>query len=259
MKASGQTELLERGAARGFTAARPVPEPDQMSDQPQLQRGDVVIHPRRPEWGRGVVKEASRITYRGAPAQRVAVQFPNKGRVVINTAVAPLLPDQGGPEPAAEPETRSSSSTRFTSNQTTPRTMTHQSSTAHTDAGWLDELEQKRRRGPAALAELPEAMTDPFLSLRRRLHATLESFRFSLEPRSLIDWAVAQTGLDDPLSQYTRHELEEAFAQFRRQRDQHLQSLVRAIKQKGESQLLNEALQSTTHRDARHALTRHMR
>ncbi len=61
-----------------------------MTEQREFQRGDVVIHPRRPEWGRGVVKEASHITYQGDAAQRVAVQFANKGRVVINTAVAPL-------------------------------------------------------------------------------------------------------------------------------------------------------------------------
>ena len=133
------------------------------------------------------------------------------------------------------------------------------SPTAHDDAGWLNALEQGHRQGAAALTELPEAMTDPFLSLQRRIEATLESYRFSNSPRSLIDWAVMQTSLDDPLSRYTRHELEDAFARFCRQRDQHLQSLVRTARQKGETSMLTEAMRATPHRDARNALQKLMR
>ena len=40
------------------------------------------------------------------------------------------------------------------------------------------------------LWHLPEAMTDPFASLGARLSATLDSYRFSTDPKSLIDWAV---------------------------------------------------------------------
>lgn len=212
-----------------------------------------MTHPRRPEWGRGVVQEASRITYRGAAAQRVAVQFANKGRVVINTAVAPLV--------AGEPSTNPTepSATVSTSNASTSTTMKNTPASTHTDAGWLNALEQRHRRGPAALAELPESLTDPFLGIRQRLENTLESFRFTDTPRGLIDWAVSQSGLDDPLSKYTRHELEEAFTRFARQRDQHLQTLVRTIKQKGETEMLTEALRNTRHRNARQALQKLMR
>lgn len=224
-----------------------------MTSPPQLQRGDVVTHPSRPEWGRGVIKEVTFITYRGVKAQRAAVQFANKGRVVINTAVAPLALNDAGPTGEA------SNAPQVTSGPLlTDETMGNFTST-DANTGWLNELEQRRGQGHANLAELPESMTDPFLSLRRRLEATLESFRFTDSPRGLIDWAVAQTGQDDPLSHYTRHELEEAFARFRRQRDQHLQSLVRTIKQKGESRLLDEALNAVRHELARQALRKLMR
>lgn len=232
-----------------------------MTSSQQLQHGDVVVHPRRPEWGRGVVKEATWITYRGTPAQRVAVQFANKGRVVINTAVAPLVASDAGPAspPPTEPLNASSPSDPSASASTMHQSPSSANAPTNPDAGWLNDLERGRRQGHAALTELPEAMTDPFLPLHRRLEATLESYRFTDAPRSLIDWAVAQTGYDDPLSHYTRHELEEAFVRFRHQRDRHLQSLVRTIKQKGESSVLTSALRTTRHDAARNALRKLMR
>ncbi|MFW6058917.1 MAG: DUF3553 domain-containing protein [Phycisphaeraceae bacterium] len=226
-----------------------------MAEQRQFQRGDVVTHPRRPEWGRGIVKDAARITYRGSPAQRVAVQFANKGRVVINTAVAPLAPEHEADKAASRFDRASQQVTQ----QDTPTNMQNRSTPPVPDAGWLNELENRRGPGAAALAELPEAMTDPFASFRRRLEATLDSYRFTNAPRSLIDWAVAQSGHEDPLSHYTRHELEEAFERFTRERDRHLQDLVRQIKTKGEQQLLRDALQSTRHDKARERLRKLMR
>lgn len=224
-----------------------------MTDTWQFQQGDVVTHPRRPEWGRGVVKDASRITYRGTPAQRVAVQFANKGRVVINTAVAPLTPEGAGHTPPAAPSERQSP------REDPVTTMQNRSTPTAQDAGWLNALENNRGPGATALAELPEAMTDPFASLRRRLEATLDSYRFTNEPRALIDWAVAQSGLDDPLSQYTRHELEDAFDRFARERDRHLQGLVRQIKSKGEQPMLQDVMQNTRHPKARTMLSKAMR
>ena len=41
-----------------------------------------------------------------------------------------------------------------------------------------------------------------------------------------MDWAVAQSGLNDPLSRFTRHELEELFDQWAAQREEMLQKLV---------------------------------
>ena len=179
----------------------------------RYQQGDVVTHPRRPEWGEGVVKAAQAIVHEGSSAQRLNVEFVNRGRVVINTAVAPLAPK--GLKP-----TMSSSMT--------------------TSGGWLDQLEQSKNNSNE-LWDLPEALTDVFSSDLQRLMATMDTYKFSTEPRPLIDWAIMQTGLNDPLTKYTRHDLEQAFARFARNRDQHLKDLVRTLKRNGKVQVLIEA------------------
>lgn len=207
-----------------------------MSDPHRFQRGDLVVHPRRPEWGQGVVKDANPINHQGTLAQRLAVEFANKGRVVINTAVAPLAP-------------------KGSSNLMT-RTGSPESNAA---GGWLSQLEQATGNGSHELWELPEAMTDPFAPVGRRLQATLESYRFDTSARSLIDWAVVQTGLDDPLSKYTRHELEQAFPRFARDRDQHLNQLVRQIKRSGDQATLQDAMRQAKLPAARSALSKAMR
>lgn len=200
--------------------------------QHHFQRGDVVKHLRRPEWGRGEVKESRAITHEGRAAQRLTVHFANKGRVVINTAVAPL-------EKHRSDESMSRNST----------------STATADSGgWLAQLERANGQRKHELWDLPAAMTDPFASPAQRLHATLDSYRFSTEPRSLIEWATMQTGLDDPLSKYTRSELEQAFPRFVRDRNQHLFDLARQIKRKGDTHTLQQAMAQTRVPAAKQAL-----
>jgi hypothetical protein len=208
-----------------------------------FKRGDLVVHPRRPEWGNGVVKDAQPIQHENQPAQRLTVQFANKGRVILNTAIAPLA-------------LKGLTQTMARSISSSPRSA---GSATSASAGWLDQLERSSNGHAHELWELPEAMTDPFASLTRRLEATLETYRFSTEPRSLIDWAVAQTGLSDPLSKYTRHELEQAFPRFARDRDQHLQSLVRTLKRNNQRQLLNQVLAGTRLPAARSALDKAIR
>lgn len=209
-----------------------------MSEQLRFQNGDLVYHPRRPEWGQGVVRDASPIQHEGVHAQRLAVDFSNKGRVVINTAVAPLT-------------TRGSHSNM---------SMSHTMTKSHAGQGWLSELEQATGNGAKhELWSLPDGMTDPFASLTKRLEATLESYRFDTSARSLIDWAVVQTRLDDPLSKYTRHELEQAFPRFARDRDQHLGQLVKQIKRSGGQAQLEQMLSSTKLPAARNALSKAMR
>ena len=192
-----------------------------MAEVPQFLPGDVVIHPRRREWGHGVVERAQQIAHQGKAGQRLVVAFANHGRTVINTAVAPLLLKD-------TTEQMSSSTSRRPSHR-----------------GWLDTLAESNGRSEPELSALPEAMTDPFASIGARLLATLDSYRYSTEARLLLDWAVAQTGLDDPLTKYTRHELEEAFPRFARTRDRHLRELVRQLKAEGKIELLNETIART--------------
>ncbi len=197
----------------------------------RYQQGDVVTHPKRPEWGQGVVKHSQAIVHEGAAAQRLSVEFANRGRVVINTAVAPLAPK-------GKKKTMSSSIT--------------------SSGGWLDQLEQGNKN-THELWELPEALTDVFTSDLQRLLATLETYKFTTEPRPLIDWAVGQTGMDDPLSKYTRHDLEQAFARFARDRDLHLKEMVRQLKRNGKQQVLVQARNKTKVLAGQAAIDRAMR
>lgn len=206
----------------------------------QFKRGDLVIHPRRPEWGEGVVDQATSISHEGRTAQRLIVRFINHGRVTINTAVAPLV---------SKGVFDSMSTTRTPSPPVRVKPQ-----------GWLESLAKQKRHPTHELRTLPEAMTDPFASFASRLRATLDSFRFvGADPRSLLDWAVSQTGLVDPLTRYTRHELEEGYAGFVRQRDQHLTQLIQQIKKSGDAALLDRLLKEAPSHAARQALRKAMR
>ncbi len=198
----------------------------------RYQHGDVVTHPKRPEWGQGVVKHTQAIVHQGAAAQRLSVEFANRGRVVINTAVAPLAPRKG--------------KTQIMSSSTT------------SSGGWLDQLERTNKNSHE-LWELPEALTDVFVSDLQRLLATLDTYKFNTEPRPLIDWAVMQTGMNDPLSKYTRHDLEQAFARFARDRDLHLKEFVRQLKRNGKHQVLVQARHQSKVLAGQTALDRAMR
>jgi hypothetical protein len=216
-----------------------------MSDSTQFVRGDKVVHAKRPEWGAGVVDHATSIVHEGRAAQRLVVVFAHYGRVTINTAMAPLL--SAAVAAAAAPAAHAPS---------------FDGSGAH-NGGWLSHLSRENPQGE--LWQLPDALTDPFAGLGKRLSATLETYRYNLDPRdpasqrSLLDWAVGQTGLHDPLSKYTRHELEQAFPRYARDRDNHLVDLVRSAKRDGKPELLEEAKRSAQCPAARVALERALR
>lgn len=195
--------------------------------------GDVVVHTTRPEWGPGVVDKASNITHEGRQAQRLVVRFSNKGPVTLNTAVAPIISKE-----AAE-AMRHNNPPRF-SPAGASATASGSRSNSSSGGGWLAELEAKGDGKKTELNRLPDKLNDPFLNLEQRIEATLETHRFSTEPRSLLDWAVAQTGLDDPMSKYTRHELEQGFEWFARDRDLHLRELVRQAKQEGRLDMVDQ-------------------
>jgi hypothetical protein len=206
-----------------------------MSELPQFRPGDVVVHPRRREWGQGVVERATDMSHRGQAGQRLVISFSHHGRTTLNTPMAPLM-------------------LKDVADQMTSRT-----TSVAPDKGWLGALAGQGPDTGNELQQLPEAMADPFASIDSRLRATLESYRYSTEPRSLFDWAIAQTGLDDPLTKYTRHELEQAFPRFARLRDKHLAELVRQVKRSGSIQLLNEALKQSRIPAASQALQNAMR
>jgi hypothetical protein len=203
--------------------------------------GDVVVHRLRPEWGDGVVRKVQRLAPSQEGVQRLLVDFAHRGPVTLHTGMAPLVMKTATVARPAQ-ETGSEMTTHTTQNS----------------RGWLAALEQRTQTGNP-LTQLPESMTDPFLSNLRRLQATLDSYRYSREPRSLIEWAIVQTGLTDPLSRYTRSELEQAFPFYCGTRDNHLRDLVRQMKRNGELSTLNRVLSETRLPAAQRALQQAMK
>ncbi|MEM6333570.1 MAG: DUF3553 domain-containing protein [Planctomycetota bacterium] len=236
---------------------------------------DRVVHPKRVEWGVGTVRQTNRIDHEGKPAQRVTIDFPNRGRVVINTGVVPLELREAA-DPAASSTVKRSPRTRpvydtipsngkvAASAPATPakapavaaNVAAGEADSAQPDKGWLNTLETGDTH---ELWALPERLSDPFLSLADRIKLTLEMYRYSTEPKALIDWAIAQTGLDDPLTRYTRQEMEHAFPRFARNRDQHLKDLVRQLKREGKPEQIKNARRGAKFAAAQSAFDRAMR
>ena len=173
----------------------------------KFEFGDRVRHTKRPEWGIGSIVKTEHLSFNGQDAQRVAVRFPNAGLKTISTAHAELevMTDAIAGPPAVDEH---------------PLAGWDKMS----ESDWLGEVAQ--RKVHEAMVSLSEAVRDPFNSLQHRLWACLDLFRFERTGASLLGWAVAQSGLDDPLSRFTRHELEVFFDQWAGNRTEHLQLLL---------------------------------
>ncbi len=176
--------------------------------QPKFEFGDRVRHARRPEWGIGSIVKTEELTLNGRAAQRVAVRFPNAGLKTISTAHAELQLVTGEGDAPAEG-----------SNDHVVATWAKM-----TDSDWLGKVAQ--RKVEEAMVGLAPEVRDPFNSLRKRLEGCLDLYRFERSGRGVIDWAVAQSGLSDPLSRFTRHELEAMFDQWATHREEHLGRLL---------------------------------
>ncbi len=175
--------------------------------QRKFQFGDRVRHVRRPEWGIGSIVKIEQTALNGQPAQRLSVRFPNAG---LKTLVAAN----------AELELVTAERSNVAVDEAHPVNEWENLS----EEDWLEPL--ARRKVEEAMTRLPPEIRDPFNSLRKRLVLCLDLYRFEKTGRGLIDWAVAQTGLDDPLSRFTRHELEQLFEPWSSQRQQHLGRLL---------------------------------
>ena len=145
----------------------------------------------------------------------LTIRFPNAGIKSLNSAVANLEPvEETTPQGAGEAAVAIAQADR----------------TAGDDL--LGPMAQKRL--VEVMTEVPEHCRDPFQSLANRVTSTLALYRFTTTGGSLVDWAVAQTGLDDPLSRFNRQELEQHFVRWAQERDQHLARLVFEARQKGD-------------------------
>ena len=146
----------------------------------------------------------------GAMGQRLRIRFPGQGIKTLSTLHAELERIKNAPDDHEMPGGAPSSVVRDWDRLT--------------EEDWLQPLAQKKIR--EAMIRLPEGVSDPFRSPERRIALTLELYRFEPTGRSLIDWAVAQTGLNDPLSRFNRHELEQFFDRWAFERDAHLNRLL---------------------------------
>lgn len=163
--------------------------------------GMQVRHRQRPEWGIGSVTRVETVARPGGRDSRLWIKFPNAGLKTLLASAADLEVVEGST--AAE--------------------HTFAAREAATAGGWLGEIATKKPE--AAMAELQPDATDPFLTPERRMRILLSLYRFDGSAK-LIDWAVAQSGLDDPLSRFNRIELEAFFRDWCRERDTALYRLV---------------------------------
>ncbi len=167
----------------------------------EWKMGDRVVHVGKPEWGVGEVRSAEQVTQEGTRCQRLTLRFERAGVKTLSTAFADLR---------------------------APEDVAHLDKPIAEEASWLDTAEQGAVN--ERIAELPDAATDPFSSKRSRLKATLGLYRFTSVGASLLDWAATQTGLKDPLTRFSRHDLELLFQRFALNRDAHLRKLAGEIK-----------------------------
>lgn len=181
--------------------------------QTKFQFGDSVRHARRPEWGIGAIVKVENIASNGDASQRLSIRFSNAGLKKLNTEKAELE--------IVNSENGSTSDSQFDSIRELDRM---------SESEWLAPLAQKKIK--EIMVSLPWQAQDVFNSLHSRIDFTLGLYRFDRSGRGLIDWAVAQSGLDDPLSRFNRHVLEELFDRWVHERDACLgKLLVEAKKQ----------------------------
>lgn len=164
--------------------------------------GDRVRHPTKPEWGVGHVTAVEPAQIDGVATHRVTVRFERAGLKKLAASVAKL-------QPADQP-----------AEQTADRAIGSEPATTNTNGQPRSDEDLRD-----ALIALPGPARDPFSTLQDRFRHALAAYRFNARGASLLDWASSQCDLADPLTRFSRHELEAAFARFRRQLDQHTTAL----------------------------------
>ncbi len=190
-----------------------------------LRQGDSVRHPERPEWGVGNVTRTEICTNSGTRDLRVWVRFPNVGEKVLLASVAKLevMGEQTGMQAIYS------------------RPTITQVEGAGSD-GWLAKIGE-RNATELMIGISPEA-TDPFANIKVRLERTLKLYRFDGRAASLNDWAVAQSGLSDPMTRFNRQELEQLHKRWLFNLDTHLGRLLQEVRY--QNGVLDEVLRDAT-------------
>ncbi len=182
--------------------------------------GERVRHPRRPEWGLGTVQRIENTTVGAKLDQRLWIRFDNAGLKTILASVAEL--ERSG---AIGDDREHTLLGRELSGET----------------GWLAEI--SKRKPEEAMTALPPQASDPFIPAARRLDFVLGLYRFDATGGKLIDWAVAQSGLGDPMSRFNRHELEQFFSAWAIERDAHLGKLLQDPELRSDPSIVRAAME----------------
>lgn len=184
-----------------------------MSEQ-KFSHGDRIRHSGKPEWGIGTVTKVEQLPVNGQASQRLSIRFPNAGLKTLVTTHAPLERVDEAADPFAAGDQHS---VKIWDKMN--------------ESEWLAPM--VKRKVEEAMLSLPSEVRDPFNSMQKRITIMLSLYRFDRSSRGLMDWAVAQTGLDDPLTRFTRQELEQRFERWAHERDGYLAKMIQETRSSG--------------------------
>ena len=170
--------------------------------------GDRVTHELHPEWGSGAVIKVENTVIDGEPAPRVTVRFVHAGLKVFAGNSLPLNAMQGDHVVPGDSERNRPAIAAIEDLER---------------SGLTQAIEKKLLE---IMLAIPMACRDKFNTPEYRLRRTLDLYKYDMSGHGLMEWAVVQTGMDDPLTRFNRGELEEYFKRWARDRDAHLSSLL---------------------------------
>ncbi len=190
-----------------------------------IEFGDRVTHPRFPEWGSGAVIKVEIAPINGEPSTRVTVRFAHAG---LKKFIGDAIPLDVMASSHAMPGDREGKKPAIAAVEELER------------SGLTQAVEQKLEE---IMFAIPLACRDPFNTAEHRMRRTLELYKYDLSGKGLMEWAMVQTGMDDPLTRFNRTQLEDYFKQFSFLLKQHLAKLVQEMHEDKETldRLLDEA------------------
>lgn len=181
--------------------------------------GDRVAHPKFPEWGSGAVIKVETTAVQGEPTTRVTVRFSSGG---LKSFVGDSLPLELLAVGHEMPGDRECKRPAISEVEDLER------------AGLTQAVEQKLLE---IMHSIPLACRDPFNTSEHRLRRTLELYKYDMSGRGLMEWAMAQTGMDDPLTRFNRTELEVFFKHYSHELNQHLAKLLSEMREETDTVL----------------------
>lgn len=196
-------------------------------------KGESVFHAGKPEWGPGDVISAEGHAHEGKPCQRLTIRFARAGLKTISTAFADLRPASEAPLAAMARRVAAAPADNVHSGGSEGGGGSGSGGDLdEADSGESDTTMQEvldRAASLEALQKLPENINDPFVPIMKRVHATLAVYKLwdKAGGAGVLDWATIQTGLRDPMSMMSRHELEAQMDRFRISLDGHFKKLLK--------------------------------